>query len=81
MFSFAIITHFCYKRMSIDPPSSLPADYFALLNQTSPDLAHDMTKVRQDDCKDLGKASLDLVFFSHSFFYLICLTEIQSDAT
>ena len=48
--------------MAIDPPSSLPADCFALLNQISPDLAHDMRKVRQDDCEDLGKASLDLGF-------------------
>eukprot|EP00092_Neocalanus_flemingeri_P028007 GFUD01030409.1.p1 GENE.GFUD01030409.1~~GFUD01030409.1.p1 ORF type:complete len:233 (-),score=44.18 GFUD01030409.1:163-861(-) len=44
-------------------PPSLPTDYSALLNKTSPDLALDMKRVRQDDCADLDKGSLDIGFW------------------
>merc|ERR1719186_266954 len=47
-------------RPTISMPSSLPAEYSALLNKTSTDLSLDMKRVRQDDCQDLGKASLDI---------------------
>ena len=48
--------------MSSDPPLKLPDDYFAYLNNTLEDLALDMKRVRQDDCEDLEKMSLDLGF-------------------
>jgi len=49
-------------RLTEDAPLALPEDYFGLLNKTSEDLALDMRRVRQDDCEDLKKMSLDLGF-------------------
>ena len=51
-----------FQRLTEDAPLALPEDYFGLLNKTSEDLALDMRRVRQDDCEDLEKMSLDLGF-------------------
>merc|ERR1712215_476323 len=50
-------------RPTVSPPPTLPRVYSALLNQTSPDLALDMKRVRQDKCEDLGQVSLDVGFW------------------
>ena len=51
------------KRLPINPPPTLPIALSSLLNETSPDLALGMKRLRQDDCQDLGKASLDVGFW------------------
>jgi len=53
---------FLVRPSEIVPPT-IPSRYTSLLNQTSPDLSLDMKRVRQDDCEDLGKASLDVGFW------------------
>lgn len=50
-------------RLAVSSPPTIPSSYAALLNQTSYELSLDMKRVRQDDCEDLGKASLDVGFW------------------
>ena len=52
-----------FQRQGTSSPPFLPPAYSSLLNQTSPSLALDMKRVRQDECQDLDKASLDLGFW------------------